>query len=153
MQFILEQVRIGGDRNFGYLIGDRRAKVAVLVDPAYTPEVLVERAQAQGLRVTHILNTHSHGDHINGNETARQLTGAAIAAVQGSPVGPDLALQDESRLEVGEYACTCFHTPGHCPDHVVLWIEQERVLITGDLLFVGKVGGTGPDEDAKVEWE
>jgi hypothetical protein len=47
MDFVFEQIRIGGDRNFGYLLGDRNAKVCILIDPAYTPEQLVERAKAQ----------------------------------------------------------------------------------------------------------
>ena len=153
MQFILEQARIGGDRNFGYLIGDRKAKTAALVDPAYTPETLVERAKAQGLKVTHILNTHSHGDHTNGNGKAKELTGAPLVAFEGSPVAPDISLRDGGALELGAFTLRCVHTPGHCADHLVVWVEQASAAITGDLLFVGKVGGTGTDEDARVEWE
>src|SRR5262245_34348503 len=67
MQLVFEQIRTGGDRNFGYLLGDRAAGQAVLIDPSYTPEVLVQRAADQGLRVDYILNTHGHPDHINGN--------------------------------------------------------------------------------------
>ena len=48
MRLVFEQVRTGGDRNFGYLIGDREAGRAVLVDPSYSPAALVERAAAQG---------------------------------------------------------------------------------------------------------
>ena len=81
MRFIFEQLRIGGDRNFGYLIGDREASVGVLVDPSYAPESLVERARAQGLKITHILNTHGHSDHTNGNAAARSLTDAKVAGV------------------------------------------------------------------------
>ena len=58
---------MGGDRNFGYLLGDRDAKVAVLIDPSYSPESLVQRAKDQDLKVTHIINTHGHPDHTNGN--------------------------------------------------------------------------------------
>ena len=42
--------------------------------------------------------------------------------------------------------------PGHCDDHLVLYESVSRILITGDLLFVGKVGGTKTDADARVEW-
>jgi len=54
MRLVFEQVRTGGDRNFGYLIGDREAGRGVLVDLSYSPAVLVERAAAQGLAVTHV---------------------------------------------------------------------------------------------------
>jgi glyoxylase-like metal-dependent hydrolase (beta-lactamase superfamily II) len=46
----------------------------------------------------------------------------------------------------------CFHVPGHCADHLALYETTHRLLITGDLLFVGKVGGTSNDADARVEW-
>ena len=59
-QLVFEQILIGGDRNFGYLLGDRESKTAVLIDPAFVPEVLVKRAIQQELKVTHILNTHGH---------------------------------------------------------------------------------------------
>ena len=58
LQLIFEQVRLGGDRGFGYLLGDHDAKAGILIDPAYAPEFLVERAETQGLVVTHIVNTH-----------------------------------------------------------------------------------------------
>ena len=49
MQLIFEQVRTGGDRNFGYLLADRDAQQGVLIDPSYSPEALVQRATAQGV--------------------------------------------------------------------------------------------------------
>ena len=42
--------------------------------------------------------------------------------------------------------------PGHCEDHIALYEVNHRLLITGDLLFVGKVGGTSSDNDARIEW-
>lgn len=47
MRFIFEQVRVGGDRNFGDLLGDREAGVGLLIDPSFSPEVMVERASLQ----------------------------------------------------------------------------------------------------------
>jgi hypothetical protein len=58
MQFIFEQIRTGGDRNLAYLIGDRDAKVAALVDPSYDPKAVVERANVQGLRVDWPFRSH-----------------------------------------------------------------------------------------------
>lgn len=153
MNFIFEQIRSGGDRNFGYLIGDRKAKEAALVDPSYTPEAFVERAKAQGLVVKVIINTHGHADHTNGNPTAKQLTGASVAAYKDSPVKPDLKLEDGQTIAVGSLSIKVFYLPGHAPDHVVLYLAREKVAITGDLVFVGKIGGTESDEDARREHE
>ena len=55
MQLIFEQIRTGGDRNFGYLLGDRGARQGVLIDPWYSPETLVQRAADQGLTITHVI--------------------------------------------------------------------------------------------------
>jgi hydroxyacylglutathione hydrolase len=150
MQLVFEQIRAGGDRNFGYLLGDRAAKRAVLIDPSYSPEVFVARAADQGLAVSHVINTHGHPDHTNGNERAVSMTRAAIAA--HPLLHPDLLLEDGHRLAVGALTLRCVHVPGHCEDHLALYEETNRLLITGDLLFVGKVGGTTSDEDARVEW-
>ena len=154
MQLVFEQVPTGGDRNFGYLLGDRDAKAGVLIDPSYAPESLVQRARAQGLAITHIINTHGHPDHTNGNEEACRLTGAPLAAFHGSTmVKPDIGLADGDELAVGSLRLKCLHVPGHCGDHLTLYEPTWQVLFTGDLLFVGKVGGTGTDEDARTEWQ
>jgi glyoxylase-like metal-dependent hydrolase (beta-lactamase superfamily II) len=55
-------------------------------------------------------------------------------------------------LTVGELRLTAYHVPGHCDDHIVLYESVHKLLLTGDLLFVGKVGGTQSDEDARIEW-
>ena len=153
MQLIFEQIRVGGDRNFGYLIADRDVGQGALVDPSYAPELLADRAQAQGVTVTHIINTHGHADHTNGNVAAVELTGAPVAAHPDAPDTPDVSLADGAQVSVGDVHLTVLHTPGHCPDHLVLYEPTHRLVVTGDLLFVGKVGGTQTEDDARVEWE
>ena len=153
MQLIFEQVATGGDRNFGYLLGDRDAKMGVLIDPSYAPEALVQRARAQGLTITHVVNTHGHADHTNGNEAACRLTGAKLVAFTDSAmVTPEVGLGDGDELAVGGLLLHCLHVPGHCGDHLTLYEPTWQVLFTGDLIFVGKVGGTSTDEDARTEW-
>jgi len=153
MQLVFEQIRAGGDRNFGYLLGDRDALQAVLIDPSYSPELFVTRAEEQGLAVTHVINTHGHEDHVNGNATATALTGAAIAAHPACPSCPGVAIADGDGLSVGSLRLQFMYVPGHAADHVTVYEARHNILITGDLMFVGKVGGTRTDEDARVEWD
>src|SRR5439155_23694772 len=135
-----EQIRSGGDRNFGYLLGDRAARRGVLIDPSYSPDVFVQRATDQALNVTHIINTHGHPDHTNGNARAAELTGAPVAAFKHSElISPEIGLVNDDELAVGGLTLQFLHVPGHCPDHLVIYEPVWRLLITGDLLFVGKV--------------
>lgn len=152
MRFIFEQIRIGGDRNFAYLLGDRDAGLGVLVDPAFHPEVAVERAQAQGLRITHILNTHGHHDHANGNTQAKAMTGAVVAGGQHHPGPLDVVLRDGDCLAFGAYSLRVFEVPGHTQDHLAFLVEGLDIGLTGDHLFVGKVGGTQTEAEGRQEW-
>ncbi len=151
MQLVFEQIRAGGDRNFGYLLGDRSARRAVLIDPSYSPEAFVARAADQGLTVSHVINTHGHPDHVNGNARAVEMTHAVVVA--HPLLRPDLPLEDGQTLTIGALTLRCSFVPGHSLDHIAVYEETHRLLITGDLLFVGKVGGTSSDEDARTEWQ
>lgn len=151
MNFIFEQIRTGGDRNFGYLVGDREAQVAAVVDPSNDPKAVVRRADAQGLRVEYIINTHGHSDHTNGNAKAQSLTGAKIVAFQDSSVLPDIGVGDGQVVEVGSLSLELIHVPGHTDDHILIYLEQQKIAITGDHLFVGKIGGTGTEAAARAE--
>jgi glyoxylase-like metal-dependent hydrolase (beta-lactamase superfamily II) len=153
VDFVFEQIRVGGDRNFGYLLGDRKARVAAAIDPSFSPALFHERALAQGLAITHILNTHGHGDHTNGNAELKRLTGAKVAAHRDARPAPDLPLKDGDTLTLGSVGIRMLDVPGHTEDHLLFFLPNERVAITGDLLFVGKVGGTGNDREARAEHE
>jgi len=153
MQLVFEQIRSGGDRNFGYLLGDRDAKQAVLVDPSFSPGTFVTRAREQGLTITHVLNTHGHADHTNGNSQAMMLTRAKLAAHPAASSRPAVPLEDGQVLAIGDLRLQCLHVPGHCEDHIALFESSHELLMTGDLLFVGKVGGTSDDASAELEWD
>ena len=152
-RLIFEQIRAGGDRNFGYLLSDRDAGHGVLIDPSYSPEAFVQRARDQGITITFIVNTHGHPDHTNGNARAVELTRAAVAGHPGLPTRPDAALSEGHEMTVGSLRLRVLHLPGHSADHIVLYEPTFHLAFTGDLLFVGKVGGTRSEDDARVEWD
>ena len=147
---IFEQIPVGGDRNFAYLIADEGTKQAAVVDPAFKPTEVLERAAAGNLEIAYLINTHGHYDHADGNDVILEKTKARLLAGGGDGVA------DGKRFSLGEVELTIIHTPGHSTDSIcVLAVEAGKPgkLVTGDTLFVGKVGGTGFGDDARAEYD
>jgi len=152
---IFEQIRVDGDRNFAYLLGDERTKEGAIVDASYAPERPFDRAQHHGLKIQYVISTHSHPDHIVGNSYVVERTSAPEVLHESTPHPCTLRVKDNEELSVGKLKLRFLHTPGHIPDHVCVLVENK--LLTGDILFVGKVGGTGgprfPQSDPKQQWD
>jgi glyoxylase-like metal-dependent hydrolase (beta-lactamase superfamily II) len=137
---IFEQIEAGGDRNFSYLIGDEDSRLCAVVDPSYDTTKLEARVKELGLKVAYIFNTHTHHDHIAGNDVFR--TGdVKLAAYKDAKVQPDIPLDHGSAVQVGAQRIDVLFTPGHYLDSICLLVNGK--LITGDTLFVGCIGGTG----------
>jgi glyoxylase-like metal-dependent hydrolase (beta-lactamase superfamily II) len=144
-----EQLRAGGDRNFAYLVGDEATGAALIVDPAGAPDVALRRAEEAGLRPVIVAHTHGHVDHTGGTDEIVRTTGARVLGYGGGEGRESVA--DGDVIGIGELAVRVLHTPGHTPDSICLLAGDE--LMTGDTLFVGKVGGTGFGEDARAEFD
>ena len=147
---VFHQVMVGGDRNYGYLFGCEKTKKGAVVDPSFNPRKLKELADAGGLEIIYLFCTHDHYDHTNGNDEMKQLTGCKIVMHENTASYKDIAVTDGSRLEVGGLTVDILYTPGHTEDAICILVDGK--LITGDTLFVGKVGGTGFGEDARQEY-
>ena len=151
---IFEQIEAGGDRNFGYLIGDERTRQGVIVDAAYAPERMLQEASRFELKIVYIISTHSHKDHVAGNDLLVERTAAPVVMHESTPQPCTVRVKDNDKLAVGDLRLRFLHTPGHIPDHLCILTDDK--LITGDLLFVGKIGGTGPHfplSDPRQQWE
>jgi glyoxylase-like metal-dependent hydrolase (beta-lactamase superfamily II) len=154
--------------NFVYALGDREAGEAVLVDPAYGPRELVELVETEGMRVTGVLATHYHPDHVGGDLMGNNIAGIAELLdvsdvpvhVQASEVewvtsctgvGEDAMVAHHSGdvLRVGSLEITMIHTPGHTPGSQCLLADGR--LLSGDTLFLEGCGrtdlpGSDPEE-------
>lgn len=146
----VRQFRMGGDRNLGYLVADPASRQAAVIDPSYTPEQIANFAQQQGYEIVHVLNTHGHEDHTNGNAALAELTGVQALGYGDTDPRTGVRLVDGATLPLGELAIQVLHTPGHAPDAVCYLVEGA--LFTGDTLFVGKVGGTDFEAGARAEY-
>ncbi len=154
--------------NFVYLVGDAERRECLVVDPAWDVDGILARAEAEGLRVTGVLATHYHPDHIGGDLFGHRVQGLAAlkerldvpvhvhrAEARGVRVmtgleATDLELHDgDDVVLAGEVPVRLLHTPGHTPGSQCFLVDG-RFLVSGDTLFVqgcGRVDLPGGDPD------
>lgn len=145
-----KQFKVGGDRNFGYLAWDEESKQAFIIDPSYSPEMIVNYAKTHDYSIQFIFNTHGHSDHTNGNEEIKSLTGKTPLKFDTIVKLLGREITDDFILPLANNEIKIIHTPGHTDDSMCIMFE--KYLFTGDTLFVGKVGGTGFGKDAADEY-
>ena len=120
-----------------YLIGSEQAGEAIVVDPAFAIEQYVEEAERHGLRIVRAVETHNHADHVAGHGRLALEHGVRVSIHPlAEPEYEFDPIVDGDVLDVGEVVVRVLHTPGHRPEHCALLVD-ERVLLTGDSLFVG----------------
>jgi hydroxyacylglutathione hydrolase len=159
----LEIVRFtqGPAQTNAYLMGEAGG-TAVVVDPAWDGEQIVEAAQDRGWRITNIWLTHAHFDHFGGaagidaanpnrvpvalhpedQPLWRMNGGAGFFGVTEFDPGPEpeIPLLHGMALHLGPHVFEVRHTPGHTPGHVVLLCRDQGLMLCGDLIFQGSVG-------------
>ncbi len=148
---IFHQIEAGGDRNFAYLVADREHGTAALLDPPPNTSLYLPLLEEHGLEVAYIIATHGHSDHTWGLAGAKQRTGGRTVAHEKSLVDAEIRVGDGDTLPLGAMTLTFIHTPGHTDDSICVLAGKK--LVTGDTLFVGKVGGTDYGSDALKEYE
>jgi hydroxyacylglutathione hydrolase len=119
-----------------YLIGDESSGEALVVDPVYAIEEILEQAGTDRLRIARVLETHTHADHVSGHGRLARDHGipVSIHTAAGAEYPHD-ALEDGSEIAIGSTTVRTLHTPGHRPEHCCFL--AGGALLTGDSLFVG----------------
>lgn len=145
--------------NLVYLIGDRSTGEAVVVDPAYAPGEVIATLQGDGMRLSGVLATHYHADHVGGDLFGHEIAGIAdlleLAEVpihvnehevewleRTTGVGASSLVSHMSGdvIQVGEIGIRLLHTPGHTPGSQCFLVEGR--LVAGDTLFLRGCGRT-----------
>lgn len=149
----------------GFVVGCKRTREAVVIDPGDEADALLGSVRDHGLEVAHILLTHAHFDHITGVALVKDALHAPVhlheddlplyehAVEQGKMFGvavrqppPVDVFYGSSPVCFGDYEVRVHHTPGHCPGGVCLQLgkkgEAGTHLFVGDTLFAGSVGRT-----------
>jgi hydroxyacylglutathione hydrolase len=129
-----------------YLVADPEAKTGVLIDGNEDLDPLLERADNDGITITHILLTHPHADHVAGIAEARaKLGGVPLVAHEATAAELDeeveVILGDGDRLDANGIDIEAIYTPGHAAGHLAFLVDSTDVF-TADVLFKGTVGGT-----------
>jgi hydroxyacylglutathione hydrolase len=159
------------------VLGDSVSGEAIVVDPGDEAAKVLATLDKHGLRCRAILNTHTHIDHVGGNDELRAKTGARLMLHESDlPLYDNLRVQAEwlggmmrppvratvdehvhqgDRVVAGEVVAEVLHTPGHTPGSLCFHLDgAEPLLLSGDTLFAGSVGRTdlwGGDYDQEIE--
>lgn len=124
----------GYDNNFSYVVSSQGE--AAVIDCFDIGSVL-SYLQENDLDLKYVISTHSHFDHVDGNEELLQKTKAKLVMHELNEC--DVAVKEGDALNVGDLILKILETPGHTPDSICILVN-EKYLFTGDTLFVGCVG-------------
>jgi hydroxyacylglutathione hydrolase len=138
-----------------YLIGCGRTGTAVVIDPLRDIRQYLDAAEAEGLRISHVTETHIHADFVSGARDLAQRTGATLLLSDEGDANWKYAyakaagarlVKDGDEFMVGNVTVRIVHTPGHTPEHICFLItdtaaaDEPIAIATGDFVFVGDVG-------------
>jgi hydroxyacylglutathione hydrolase len=144
-----------------YFLASRQSREAAVIDPQLNIQAYLDLAEEREYRITDVLDSHLHADHISGNRKLSAATGARLWLHESADVRfPFNPLTDGQELHLGQLLIKAIHTPGHRPESVCLLVTNPprspmpSILLSGDTLFVGDVGRPdfGGPEGAQAEY-
>src|ERR1700737_1259760 len=130
-----------------YIVGCTTAEVCAVVDPRLDMvEDILTLAEAKGMKIEAVIETHNHADHVSGHGDIARRTGADIYVHEKAEVAyPHKDLKDGDELSFGVVKIRVLHTPGHRPEHIALAVADTSrgadpwLVLPGDSLFIGDV--------------
>ncbi len=157
-RFYLKQLELGPMQNFVYVVADPTTRDAVVIDPAWDVDRLLQVVEEDDLHLRAALITHFHPDHLGGNLFGQHIQGAAELLERNLPIKiylhkseaeyagriaglstSDIVITDGTEeLSIGGLRLRILHTPGHTPGSQCFLVDGR--LISGDTLFIGSCG-------------
>jgi hydroxyacylglutathione hydrolase len=135
-----------------YMIGCQETGEAVVIDANRDIDQYVDAAAQEGLRITHVTETHIHADYVSGSRELAHRTGASLCLSDEGDrdwkyqFAHDRKLKHGDRITLGNVTLDIVHTPGHTPEHITFLVtdgaaaDRPIAALTGDFIFVGDVG-------------
>lgn len=157
---IIKKLVVGPLQENCYIVGDQKTKIAFVIDPGDEPDRIIDEIKDNGLKVSSVILTHAHFDHVGAAGDIKKETGADIlmhksdmesymlakeqAAFWGYSVDDlpeiDRYIDEGDEIKAGDLTFKIMHTPGHSQGGVCIF--GEGVVFTGDTIFQGSVGRT-----------
>lgn len=131
-----------------YLFGCGGQGQCVVVDPVEDIGPYQQASRETGMRITHVIDTHVHADHISGGRSLADAVGASYVVHESVDAPEGARLAHDQELSVGNVAIRVLHTPGHTPEHISLLVTDRTrgpepwFVLTGHTLMVGDMGRT-----------
>ncbi len=132
-----------------YLVGCGGRAAAAVVDPLGDRALYLFAADATGMRIRYVIDTHLHADHFSAGRTLAEAAGAEyVLFAEAAASFPFRGVRDGDSLELGNVLITVLHTPGHTPEHISLLVtdrtrsDEPWFALTGHTLMVGDLGRT-----------
>jgi hydroxyacylglutathione hydrolase len=146
----IAQIPVGSMLNFSYIVYDEKNSIGAIIDPSWDLEKLLVFLEKKNITAKYIINTHTHFDHILGNDHISEITKAEIIQHERSTQKKERSVVDHENIRIGELNLEVLYTPGHSEDSICLIVNRESI-ITGDTLFVGNCGrvdlpGSNPEK-------
>jgi glyoxylase-like metal-dependent hydrolase (beta-lactamase superfamily II) len=157
-----QQIAVGQMANLAYLVGSHSTREALIVDPAWSVDALLDRAEGDGMKVVGALVTHYHQDHVGGSIFGMEIEGVdrllarqpmplyvneheaeGTKQVTGASESDLKRMNGGDTVELGAIRVRLLHTPGHTPGSQCFLVEEEGQpgrLVSGDTLFLGSCG-------------
>jgi glyoxylase-like metal-dependent hydrolase (beta-lactamase superfamily II) len=170
------QLAVGQMANLAYLIGSRETREALVVDPAWNVDGLLDQAEADDMNVVGALVTHYHQDHVGGQIFGMDIEGVArllerramplhvnsteaegLRRITGASESDLVRHEGGDVIELGALRIRLLHTPGHTPGSQCFLVEEAGLpgrLVSGDTLFLnscGRVDLPGSDPEAMYQ--